>query len=175
MHARGSTRPVSWRNGAARADRYIKENALSWTHGLADLKSGVVERYKIRRFPNLRLNVSDQGPRMIPLTFLIGPDGRILAHDLIGGELEAVRKALADERLFRKATTSTQPPPKKADDQKRPLRRAGRPGPGLVRDDDVVISARLAVFRAVAWHPRSGPRHRAVTLPEGRTGDGHRG
>ncbi len=34
------------------------------------------------------------------MTFLIGPDGRIVAHDLQGADLEAVRKALDDPKLF---------------------------------------------------------------------------
>jgi len=39
--------------------------------------------------------------RSIPETFLIGPDGRILAKNLRGGELKAaVRKALQDPNLF---------------------------------------------------------------------------
>ena len=39
--------------------------------------------------------------RAIPATFLIGPNGRVLAMNLRGAPLkEAVRKALADEKLF---------------------------------------------------------------------------
>jgi hypothetical protein len=39
--------------------------------------------------------------RAMPATFLIGPDGRILAKNLRGSELtESERKALADRKLF---------------------------------------------------------------------------
>jgi thiol-disulfide isomerase/thioredoxin len=71
------------------AERYIKENGLIWTHGfagnlLAGAPAGKV--YKVQS---------------IPATFLIGPDGRILAKNLRGGELkEAVRKALDDPKVF---------------------------------------------------------------------------
>jgi hypothetical protein len=34
------------------------------------------------------------------VTFLIGPDGRILAHDLAGAELGAVRNALDNPKFF---------------------------------------------------------------------------
>ena len=81
------------------AEQYIKENGLIWTHGfagnlLAGANAGTI--YKVRA---------------IPATFLIGPDGRILAKNLRGAELkEAVRKALADPDLFPAATRATQQP-----------------------------------------------------------------
>ncbi len=68
------------------AKQYIRENGLIWTHGFAgDLAMGTGLSYKVHS---------------IPATFLVGPDGRILAKNLRGGELkEAVRAALlADER-----------------------------------------------------------------------------
>jgi len=75
--------------GKILAERYIKQNGLIWTHGFAGiLLAGVSagEVYKVRS---------------IPATFLIGPDGRILAKNLRGGELKAaVRKALQDPNLF---------------------------------------------------------------------------
>ena len=81
------------------AERYIKENGLIWTHGFAgNLLAGVnaSKVYKVRA---------------IPATFLIGPDGRILAKNLRGAELkEAVRKALEDPKLFPAANRTTQPP-----------------------------------------------------------------
>jgi hypothetical protein len=41
------------------------------------------------------------GVRAIPSTFLIAPDGRILARDLRGAALkEAIAKALKDDELF---------------------------------------------------------------------------
>ncbi len=69
------------------ARRYIRENGLIWTHGFAgDLAMGVGLRYKVRS---------------IPATFLIGPDGRILAKNLQGPALkEAIVKALTDGKLF---------------------------------------------------------------------------
>lgn len=81
------------------AERYIKQNGLIWTHGfagnlLAGASAGKV--YKVRA---------------IPATFLIGPDGRILAKNLRGAELkEAVRKALDDPKIFA-AAAGTLPPP----------------------------------------------------------------
>jgi len=81
------------------AERYIKENGLIWTHGFAgNLIAGVnaSKAYKVRA---------------IPATFLIGPDGRVLAKDLGGAELkEAVRKALEDPKLFPAAARTPQPP-----------------------------------------------------------------
>jgi beta-lactamase regulating signal transducer with metallopeptidase domain/thiol-disulfide isomerase/thioredoxin len=80
-------------------ERYIKQNGLIWTHGfagnlLAGVNAGKV--YKVRS---------------IPATFLIGPDGRILAKNLRGAELkQAVRKALEDPKLFPAAARTTRPP-----------------------------------------------------------------
>jgi thiol-disulfide isomerase/thioredoxin len=63
------------------ARQYIRENGLIWTHGFAgELSMGVGLNYKVRS---------------IPATFLIGPDGRIMAKNLRGGELkQAIRMAL---------------------------------------------------------------------------------
>ncbi len=79
------------------ARQYIRENGLIWTHGFAgDLAMGVGLSYKVRS---------------IPATFLIGPNGRILAKNLRGAELkEAVRKALEDDKLFPAAIRTTPPP-----------------------------------------------------------------
>ena len=50
------------------------------------MNSGVSETYKVRA---------------IPATFLIGPDGRVLAKNLRGPELKrAVAEALKNEALF---------------------------------------------------------------------------
>ncbi len=50
--------------------QYIRENGLIWTHGFAgELTMGVGLNYKVRS---------------IPATFLIGPDGRILARTCAG-------------------------------------------------------------------------------------------
>jgi peroxiredoxin len=92
-------------------EKFIKENGLNWTHGVAgDLVSGVAARYKIRAIHNWVLTGPDHKERRVPLTFLIGPDGRIVAHDLLGTDLEAVRKALANPDLF-PTTDRTTPRP----------------------------------------------------------------
>ena len=92
-------------------EKFIKENGLSWTNGIAgDLASGVAARYKIRAIQNLVFTGPDHKERRVPLTFLIGPDGRIVAHDLLGTDLEAVRKALANPNLF-PTTDRTTPRP----------------------------------------------------------------
>jgi peroxiredoxin len=81
---------------AEAAEAYIKQNGLIWTHGfagnlLAGASAGKV--YKVRA---------------IPATFLIRPDGRILAKNVRGAELkEAARKALEDEKLFTSAILTT--------------------------------------------------------------------
>jgi beta-lactamase regulating signal transducer with metallopeptidase domain/peroxiredoxin len=86
---------------AAEAEKVIKQNGLNWMHGFAgDFDSGISARYKIKAIPHAQILGPDQKFRRIPLTFLIGPDGRILGHDLSGGDLEAVRKALEDPKLF---------------------------------------------------------------------------
>ena len=76
--------------------QYIRDNGLIWTHGFAgDLAMGVGLSYKVRS---------------IPATFLIGPDGRILAKNLRGAELNgAVRTALEDPKLFPAAAKTNQP------------------------------------------------------------------
>jgi thiol-disulfide isomerase/thioredoxin len=54
--------------------QYIRENGLIWTHGFAgELTTSVGLSYHVRS---------------IPATFLIGPDGRILAKNLRGAELK---------------------------------------------------------------------------------------
>jgi beta-lactamase regulating signal transducer with metallopeptidase domain/protocatechuate 3,4-dioxygenase beta subunit len=95
----------------AEAERYVKQNRLSWTHGFAgDFVSGVAPRYKIRAIPNAQFITPDQHYRRIPVTFLIGPDGKMVAHDLSGTDLEAVRKALEDPKLFPPTATPAKRP-----------------------------------------------------------------
>jgi thiol-disulfide isomerase/thioredoxin/protocatechuate 3,4-dioxygenase beta subunit len=67
--------------------KYAKENALSWTQVYGGkIGEGVAETYLVRP---------------IPATFLIAPDGRVLAMNLRGPALkEAVRSALNDQKLF---------------------------------------------------------------------------
>jgi hypothetical protein len=77
--------------------------------GLYGLATGVASRYKVKTIQNMYFFGPDQKQRRIPLTFLIGPDGRILGHDLSGGDLEAVRKALEDPRLFPAASRPIPP------------------------------------------------------------------
>jgi hypothetical protein len=92
---------LSCAQDAAEAEKAIRKNGLSATYGLAgDFVSGVASRYKIKAIPNTYFFGPDQKERRVPLTFLIGPDGRVLGHDLRGGDLEAVRKALENPELF---------------------------------------------------------------------------
>jgi peroxiredoxin/protocatechuate 3,4-dioxygenase beta subunit len=67
--------------------RYIQENGLDWPQAFAgSMHSGLPETYKVRA---------------IPATFLIAPDGRVLAKNLRGAELkQAVAAALKDGALF---------------------------------------------------------------------------
>jgi hypothetical protein len=68
--------------------RAIRENGLIWTHGFASGGFGA------------DVSVS-YGVRAIPSTFLIAPDGRILARDVRGAAFkEAIASALKDDRLF---------------------------------------------------------------------------
>jgi peroxiredoxin len=64
--------------------RYAQEHGLAWTQAFAgNLHAGPAAGYHVRA---------------IPATFLIGPDGRILAKNLRGAALkEAVRSALKDQ------------------------------------------------------------------------------
>jgi beta-lactamase regulating signal transducer with metallopeptidase domain len=92
-------------------EKFIRENGRSWTNGIAgDLASGVAPRYKIRAIQNLVNTGPDHKERRVPLTFLIGPDGRVVAHDLLGTDLEAVRNVLANPNLF-PTTDRTTPRP----------------------------------------------------------------
>jgi thiol-disulfide isomerase/thioredoxin len=79
---------VSCDDAAAAPAKYTRENALVWTqvYGGKMLEGVVPETYLIRA---------------IPATFLIAPDGRVLAMNLRGPALkEAVRNALNDRKLF---------------------------------------------------------------------------
>jgi RNA polymerase sigma factor (sigma-70 family) len=78
---------VSCDEAAGAPAKYTKENALVWTQVYGGkLLEGVAETYLIRA---------------IPATFLIAPDGRVLAMNLRGPALkEAVRNALNDQKLF---------------------------------------------------------------------------
>ena len=91
----------------AQAEQAIKQNRMNWTHGLGgDYVSGIAARYKIAVVKNSYFIGPDQRYRRIPVTFLIGPDGKIVAHDLSGSDLEAVRKALENPKLFPAAAPS---------------------------------------------------------------------
>jgi peroxiredoxin/protocatechuate 3,4-dioxygenase beta subunit len=60
--------------------RFVKDHELRWLQGMVGGESPVVTKY---------------GATAIPATFLIGPDGRIIARDLRGKQAqEAVAKAL---------------------------------------------------------------------------------
>jgi peroxiredoxin len=78
---------VSCDEAAEAPAKYTKAIALNWTqvHG-GKMLEGVAETYLVRA---------------IPATFLIAPDGRVLAMNLRGPALkEAVRNALNDQKLF---------------------------------------------------------------------------
>jgi beta-lactamase regulating signal transducer with metallopeptidase domain/protocatechuate 3,4-dioxygenase beta subunit len=86
----------------------IKKQNLSWIHGSGgDFDKGVAPRYKLLAIPYAQLIGPDQHYRRIPTTFLIAPDGKILGHDLSGSDLEAVRKALENPKLFPVAPSRT--------------------------------------------------------------------
>jgi peroxiredoxin len=86
---------------AAVSHKALDRNWLAWTHGFdGDLYSGVASLYKIRQFMHELTNSPKNGVSRVPMTFLIGPAGRIVGHDLMGKDLEAVRKALDDPKLF---------------------------------------------------------------------------
>jgi hypothetical protein len=78
---------VSCDHDAVAPAKYTKENALVWTQVYGGKpREGVAKTYLIREFPS---------------TFLIAPDGRVLAMNLRGLALkEAVRNALNDQKLF---------------------------------------------------------------------------
>ena len=85
----------------AQAETSIKQKGLNWTYGfIGDLASGIAPRYKIRGFENMYLTGTDHKERRVPLTFLIGPDGRVVAHDLLGTDREAVRKATGESQAL---------------------------------------------------------------------------
>ena len=81
------------------AEWHVKQNGLIWTQGFAGnlLARGTAGKaYKLRS---------------IPATFLIGPDGRILAKNPRGAELkEAVRRVLEDPEFFRPVNSTRKPP-----------------------------------------------------------------
>jgi hypothetical protein len=90
---------VSCDEAAEAPAKYVRENALGWTqvHG-GKMLEGVAETYLIRA---------------IPATFLIAPDGRVLAVNLRGPALkEAVRNALNDRKLFPAARSLTRGNPR---------------------------------------------------------------
>ena len=89
---------VSCDEAAQAPAKYTKANALTWTQVFGGPVPWSV-RAVPRRIP--RTWARRTSIRGIPATFLIGPNGRILARDLRGPALkEAVGKALSDEKLF---------------------------------------------------------------------------
>jgi AhpC/TSA family len=80
----------------------LQHNWRTWTHGFngGDQYCGAASLYKIWLFPDVLIHKPENRVSQIPLTFLIGPDGRIIGHDLMGNDLEAVRTALEDPKLF---------------------------------------------------------------------------
>jgi peroxiredoxin len=89
---------VSCDEAAQAPATYTKVNAPSWTQVSGGPIPWSVRAAPAKDFQNLGETYSIRG---IPATFLIGPNGRILARDLRGPALkEAVGKALSDEKLF---------------------------------------------------------------------------
>lgn len=86
---------LSCDNEAAPAHKYAQDNALGWLQAHVGTTSvGVASKYTVRS---------------LPATFLIGPDGKVLAKGLRGDELQrAVAAALADDNLFK--TSGAAPP-----------------------------------------------------------------
>ena len=78
------------------AKKYADEKELTWTHAHSGFQgSATATKYTVRS---------------IPATFLIGPDGRVLAKNLLGEELKrAVAAALADDKLFEAAKSAAPP------------------------------------------------------------------
>ena len=93
---------------AAQAEQSIKQDGLNWTHGFAgDLVTGAATRFNIRAIQQSRFIIGpDQKYRQIPLTFLIGPDGRIVAHDMSGNDLGAVGKASREPQALPRSPLS---------------------------------------------------------------------
>ena len=99
---------------AAEAEKFIKENGLNWTHGFAGDSSPASP--PVTRSGRSR-TLTSSGPirrrRRIPVTFLIGPDGRIVAHDLMGdrpgGRAQGTRESQALPRGGQDNTTALFP------------------------------------------------------------------
>jgi len=103
------------------AAEYVRKNGLGGTQAFAgSLQAGVASGYKVRA---------------IPSTFLVGPDGRILAKNLRGDDLKrAVRAALDNAASFsaaREATRPTRFPVKRFD--------AGKPAGSPVGEPSVIV------------------------------------
>jgi peroxiredoxin len=89
---------VSCDEAAQTPATYTKANVLSWTQVFGGPVPWSIRAAPVKDFQNVGEIYSIRG---IPATFLIGPNGRILARDLRGPALkEAVGKALSDEKLF---------------------------------------------------------------------------
>ncbi|HWB11733.1 MAG TPA: carboxypeptidase regulatory-like domain-containing protein [Pirellulales bacterium] len=78
---------LSCDNDVGAAKDYVDANRLPWTHAFAGGTYGrIATAYTVRS---------------LPATFLVAPNGRVLARNLRGDELhKAVAAALADEKLF---------------------------------------------------------------------------
>ncbi len=96
------------------AEQIITKQALAWPQGYAGPnQSPVFTSYKLRSTQT---------------TFLVGPDGRILAKNLRGAELgAAIEKALKDESLFRETRWAPRP-------SRFPLTRFAEPAPAAPDD-----------------------------------------
>lgn len=78
------------------ARRGLAAGAAGWTQALGgNIYQGIAREYKVR---------------VLPSTFVIGPDGRVRARNLRGNALrDAIRDALADEKSFADAATAAHP------------------------------------------------------------------
>jgi beta-lactamase regulating signal transducer with metallopeptidase domain/thiol-disulfide isomerase/thioredoxin len=79
---------ISCDNEAEAAKSFVEEHSLAWQHvNVGGTASRISKDYTVRT---------------LPATFLIGPDGRVIAKNLRGEELKrAVAAALGDKELFR--------------------------------------------------------------------------
>ena len=79
---------------AAQAEKSIKEDGLNWTHGFVATSSPASLLVTTSADSILCTRRFRSKQREIPLTFLIGPDGRMADHDMLGNDPGAVGKAL---------------------------------------------------------------------------------
>lgn len=150
------------------AAAYLKKNPMGGTHAFAgSLHAGIGSDYLVRA---------------IPATFLVGPDGRILAKNLRGDDLrKAIAAALENKAAFA-AAAKAPPRPARFPVVRFPLGPNGEAGagsPALVVVDHPAKRGGLRLLtesgrevRAIdgyrAWNGVSQSRHLAVDVARGR-------